>query len=695
MEKRYTFCRICEAGCGFVAEVEGNRILKYYPDQDHPFSKGYACVKGRHMPEVQYHSKRLKYPLKKVNGRFDRVSWEQVVDEIGSRLLAIKEEYGPHSIGAYMGNVLAYSYSAVLYSGAFMNFIGTRNSYGPGSQDCSNKFAHSRRFYGSSFSIIFPDLDNIDYFLALGTNPLASHFTFVNCPDPAAKLREMERRGCRIVWINPRRTESARLVGKHHFIRPNTDIYLLLGMISYILENGREDREFVANNSRGMDELRKIIREFGSDLDRIAGITGISRNHIIEMTEDFLAASAEGGAAAYGRVGVDRGPFATLRAWAMDVLNFITGNIDKRGNLFSPGFYNIARLNDLAEQAATEVTRSRIGDFPAVVSCLPAATLAEEILTPGDDQIRSLLVMSGDPLISLPNSRKLERALNGLDLLVSIDVFMNDTGALADYILPATTFLEREEYSHFMAAYNPMSFVHYSKAVVEPEGEVRDEWRIFNLLSERMGIPSLGEDPFEVLRMLFPGEDQAKFEAMRRSECGIFLNDARKAPYDVLFPEAITTADRLIPLMPEEYLPEMETLRDWSPPVDDLFPLSLISGRRVETINSWIHVRGETNYCYVNPEDVSGLGLEDGQMVRVASRVNSVEIPVKLTDDLMPGVVWIPHGWGRTVRDAPEMAVEKRGVNVNLLIDDDWTKLEPFAGMVMLDGVPVRVEPVA
>jgi len=377
----------------------------------------------------------------------------------------------------------------------------------------------------------------------------------------------------------------------------------------------------------------------------------------------------------------------------MDVLNFITGNIDKRGNLFSPGFYNIARLNDLAEQAATEVVRSRIGDFPAVVSCLPAATLAEEILTPGEDQIRALLVMSGDPLISLPNSRKLERALNELDLLVSIDVFMNDTGTLADYILPATTFLEREEYSHFMAACNPMSFVHYSKAIVAPEGEVRDEWQVFNLLSERMGIPSLGEDPFEVLQMLFPGEDQAKFGAMRRSERGIFLNDDKRAQYGVLFPEAIKTPDRLIPLMPEEYLPEMEKLRDWTPPVDDLYPLALISGRRVETINSWIHVRGETNYCYVNPKDAAGLGLEDGRLVRVSSRVGSVEIPLRLTGDLMPGVVWIPHGWGRTVKEVPEMAVGKLGVNVNLLTDDDWMKLEPFAGMVMLDGVPVRLDP--
>ncbi len=203
MEKRYTFCRICEAGCGFTAEIDSNRITAYYPDTEHPVSRGYGCVKGRHMLDIQYHPKRLGFPLKKVNGQFERISWGQAIDEIGTRLVELKEQYGPDSIGAYMGNVLAFSFAAVLYSGALMSFIGTRNSYGPGSQDCSNKFAHSRRFYGSAFTIIFPDVDNIDFFLAMGTNPQSSHFTFLNCPSPMEKLKEMEERGCRIVWVNP------------------------------------------------------------------------------------------------------------------------------------------------------------------------------------------------------------------------------------------------------------------------------------------------------------------------------------------------------------------------------------------------------------------------------------------------------------------------------------------------------------
>lgn len=693
MDKKYTFCRICEPGCGFVAEVDDNRIVNYYPDPDHPVSKGYACVKGREMLTKQYHPRRLRFPLKRRNGEFERVSWDQAIDEIGSKLLQLKDKCGPHSIGAYMGNVMAYSHSAVLYSGALMSFIGTRNSYGPGSQDCSNRFAQSKRFYGSSFTILIPDLDNIDYFLALGTNPQASHFTFAGYPHPTQQLKKMEQRGCKIVWVNPRRTESAKAVGEHYFIRPNSDIYLLLGMINYVLENKREDTEFIQTHSKGIDKLREIAREHGGDLERIANVTGISEQDIIKITEGFLEASSRGGASVYARVGTDRGPFATLKAWAVDVLNFITGNIDKKGNLFSPGFYNTARFGDLAPTSALgQEPRSRIGDFPSVATCMPAATMADEILTPGEGQIRAMLVMSGDPLISCPNARKLEKAFRDLELLVCIDIFMNDTGTLADYILPTTTFLEREEYSHFTCAFNPMSFVHYSKPVVKPEGEVKDEWQIFNLLGEKMDIPTLGNQPFEVLKMLFPGENQTKLEEMLKSEKGIFFNEERRPQQNALLPDGLNLPDKLIPLVPDDYLGELGKLGKWEVPHDKDYPLSLVSGRKVETINSWIHARGDTNYCYVNPEDAKELGIQDGETIKVSTGVGSIEIPAKLSEDMMQGVVWIPHGWGRTVETVPQMAVEKRGANVNLITDDDWHKLEPFAGMVMLDGIPVKLE---
>lgn len=696
MDKKYTFCRICEACCGFVAELEGNRIVKYSADRDHPVSKGYSCIKGHEMLNIQYHPKRIKFPLKRKNGQFERISWEQAIEEIGSKLVELKDKYGPHSIGAYLGTVIMpFNFSAVLYSGAFMRSIGTRNIYGPGSQDSSNKFAHSLRFYGAPLTIISPDFDRIDYLLAFGSNPLAGHFTFANFPNPSGRLKEMGKRGCKIAWINPRKIEAAKAVGEHYFIRPGTDPYLVFGMLNYVLENDLEDKGFVKTHSKGIDKLREVAKEFGSDLEKIEEITGVAKEDIIRITKDFLAASKKGGAAAYGRTGSDRGPFGTLMAWSVDALNFITGNVDKRGNYYAPGFLNVGTLGETEGMASGEEPRSRIGGLSSLMGNLPAAIMADEILTPGEGQIRAMIVAGGDPLISCANAKKLEKAFRNLELLVSIDIFVNDTGTISDYVLPATTFLEREEFSYFTSSFNPMTFVNYSPAIVAPEAERKDDWEIFNLLGEKIGMPALGERPIEILKMLFPGkEEQEKLEELLKSEKGIFLNKEKKVQYNVLLPDKIKFPDRLIPLVPDDYLEEFDKFRKWEISYDPDYPFSMISGRQVETINSWLHARGDTNYCYVNPEDAKGLGIEDNEVIRVSSRIGSIEIPAKLTHDLMRGVVWIPHGWGRTVETVPEMAVEKRGVNVNLITDDDWRKLETFGGMVKLDGIEVKLEKV-
>lgn len=695
MEKKFTFCRICEATCGFIAEVDENRIVKYYPDKDHPVSKGYCCAKGREMVKKQYHPKRLRHPLKRIGDTYERISWEQAIEEIGEKIVKLNQSLGPHCIGAYVGNVLAFSYSAVIFSGSFFQFLGTRNIYGPGSQDCNNKFAHSQRFYGSPLTIISPDFENIDYFIGLGTNPLASHFTLANFPNPSRRLKDMEKRGCKIVWINPRKTEAAKIAGDHIFIKPNTDIYLLFGMIHYVLENHLQDKDFINTYSKGIDQLRDISRQLGSDLDMISQVTGIEKGDIIKLTGEFAETSRKGAASMYGRVGTDRGPYATLLAWAIDVFNFITGNIDKKGNFYSQGFLNVSKLGDADGGISSEIPkerRSRIGDFEPVMGYLPAATMADEILTPGEGQIKAMIILGGDPLVSCPNTGKLEKAFRNLELSVSIDIFMNDTGIISDYLLPTTTFLEREEFSFVMSAFNQTSFVSFSPAVVNPEDDVKDEWEIFNLLGERIGVPILGDQPLEVLKQLFPGEEQKGLEKLLKSEKGIFLNEEKKARYNVLLPDEIKLPDRLIPLVPEDYIKEFERFKELGLPHDAEYPFSLVSGRQVETINSWIHVRGETNYCFLNPEDAKSLGIDDYDNIRVSTRIGSIDIPARITRDLMKGVVWIPHGWGRTIENVPELAVEKKGVNVNLITDDDWTKLESFGGMVMLDGIQVKLE---
>ncbi len=699
MDKKYTYCRICEGSCGFIAEIENGRLSKYYPDKDHPISKGYSCIKGRKMIDVQNDPKRVKYPLKKVEDTYERISWDQAIDEIATKFIETKKSYGPGSIGMYFGNPVAFSYSMTMYSAGFMKILGSKNLYSAGSQDCNNKFAHSRKFYGSSLIIIVPDFDNIDYFLGLGTNPYSSHFSFVVFPRPIQRLRAMEARGCKIVWINPRKTESAKKVGDHLFIRPNSDIYLLLGMINYVLENNLEDSKFIAQYSKGIEELRKFAKEFGGDLDKVAKITGISKKNVIQIVNDFLGASKKGGASVYGRAGTDRGSFATLLAWTIDTFNFITGNIDKKGNFYSSGVVDaleIAKIGGIGSSQKTRKSKSgsRIGNFPSVLGTYPAATMAEEILTPGDGQIKAMFVVAGDPLVSCPNTKRLEQAFKNLDPLVSIDFYVNDTALLADYILPATTFLEREDFTLTTSSFNPIPFACYSDAIVPVDGEQKPEWDIFNLLGAKMGLPTFGGPAIDVIKATLPRADKKRFRTLLKSEKGIWLNEEHTIKYNTLLPDRIQHPDKLIDLLPADYYEEFEKLRQWQGLENSKFPFSLISGREIETINSWLHAKDGVNFCYINSKDAITLGIEDYQQIRVISPINSIEIPVKTTPDLMSGVVWIPHGWGRTIKTIPKIAKKKPGTNVNIITDDNWKNLETFAGMVLLDGVPVKLEKV-
>ncbi|MBD3227804.1 MAG: molybdopterin-dependent oxidoreductase [Candidatus Lokiarchaeota archaeon] len=693
--KKFTYCRICEGSCGFVSEVEGNKLVKYYPDREHPVSKGYSCIKGRHMINIQNHPKLLKYPLKKIDGSFKRISWEQTIDEIGQTFLELKNNYGPDSIGLYFGNPTAFSYSATIYSAAFMKFMGSRNLYSAGSQDCNNKFAHSKRFYGSSLIIVVPDFENIDYLLALGTNPAASHFSFVVFPRPMQRLKQMEKRGCKIVWINPRYTEAAKKVGKHYFIKPNTDIFLLFGMVNYILENNLEDTEFINTYSKGIEELRKIAKEFGGDLDEVERITKIKKETIINITKSFLAASKKGGASVYGRAGTDRGSFATLLAWLIDVLNFITGNLDKKGNFYSYGLIDAVEITKMGGIGSSKKSKkkkylSRIGEFSTVMGTYPAALMADEILTPGEGQIRGMIVMAGDPLVSCPNTIKLKKAYENLDVLVSIDFFINDTGTISDYILPATTFLEREDFMLTTSSFNPIPYCNYTDAILEPGSERKPEWEIFNLLSEKMGIVKLGGPPIKTFQYTLSRKDRKTFRKLIKSEKGIWLNEEKKIQYNTLLPDRIQHSDKLIHLMPSDYYGEFEKLRTWKGVDDDHF--SIISGRQIETINSWIHARGDTNYCYISSKDARRLGVEDHQEILVSTEIGSIKIPVKISSDLLEGVIWLPHGWGRTVKDVPDIAIEKKGINVNKITNDNWKGLETFAGMAFLDGFPANIE---
>lgn len=709
-----TFCRICEAACGMVATVEDGRVTKLRPDPEHPLSAGYACPKGIAMTEVQNDPDRVLHPLRRrPDGEFERVSWESAMANITQRLKRIHADHGPASIAWYMGNPAAFSYSHVLWVKGFLDAIGTPHYYSAGSQDVNNRFAASALLYGTPLVVPIPDLKRTRFLFMVGANPLVSHGSVMSAPRVRDQLSAVVGRGGRIVVVDPRRTETARQF-EHVPITPDTDAWLLLGMLHTIFAEGLADERFLAEHARGADVLRSAVLPHAPE--DVAGRTGVPAETIRALARDFAAAD---GAAAYGRTGSCLGRFGTLVSFLLDALNAVTGNLDRPGGAVF-GRPPVA-LDDLGERsglASYAKVRSRFGGFPDVLGNLPAALLPKEIETPGERQVRALFVSAGNPVLSVPDGDALERALGKLDLCVSLDFYVNETNRHADYVLPAATWLERDDVPLALLGFFTTPFIQHTEPVVEPAGEAREEWEVIEDLSRALGVtPSsigplrlLGRagvrlSPRRVLDVLVRTGPAGDGFGLRRG--GLSVDKLRRHPHGLVLAEHVATGvlgekvrhrDGLVRLDPPEVLGELGRL-ERSNGHDPGFPLRLIGMRELRSHNSWMHNApllmrgGRVHALRVHPDDAAAHGLEDGGEARVASKAGEVAVPVKVTDEMTPGTVALPHGWGH--RGGWRVANANAGVNVNRLASGEPEDLERLAGMAFLNGIPVRVEPVA
>src|SRR5436309_9010845 len=466
-EEKVTFCRICEAHCGMVATVEEGRVTKLRPDPAHPLSRGYACPKGIAMTDVQNDPDRVLYPLRRTaSGDFERVSWEDALADIGPRLRRIKDEHGPASIGWYMGNPGAFSYSHALWVKGFLDGLGSPHYYTAGSQDVNNRFAASALLYGSPVVVPIPDLRRTTFLLMVGANPLVSHGSVLTAPRVRDQLNDVVRRGGRVVAVDPRRTETARQY-EHLAIRPDSDAWLLLAMINVIFDSGLANRAFLSSSTLGADGLEQLARPFmPEEAERHTGIAAVD---VRALARDFATAPA---AAAYGRTGSCLGRFGTLVAFLLDALNAVTGNLDRPGGaVFGRPAIAIDEVAERFGLASYGQVRSRFGGFPDVLGNLPASLLPREIETSGERQLHALMVSAGNPVLSVPDGAALARALGKLDLLVSLDFYVNETNRHADYILPTTTWLERDDTPVAFLGFYTTPFVQHSDPVVAPAGE--------------------------------------------------------------------------------------------------------------------------------------------------------------------------------------------------------------------------------
>jgi anaerobic selenocysteine-containing dehydrogenase len=730
MAEKATYCRICEPLCGMVATVEDGRLLKLRPDPDHPLSQGFACPKGIAFEQVHNDPDRVLHPLKRrPDGSFEQVSWDHAMGDIVTRLRAIHDAHGAEAIGWYWGNPGAFSASHTLWLAAFMTLLGSPHLFTAGSQDVNSRFVASHLLYGSSLVVPIPDLARTDLLVVLGANPLVSHGSVLTSPRIKEQLHAIVARGGRVVVVDPRRTETAKAF-EWLPITPDGDAWLLLSLLNVLFEEQLYDACALEDQASGVDALRTLAKPFAPE--QTAAHSGVDAQQVRELARALAGTER---AALYGRTGTCLGRHGTLVSFLLDAVNVVAGNLDRAGGamfgtLGLPGERLLTQLALKLVPVGYGNRRNRLGGFPEVLGSEPASLMAKEIATPGSGQIKALFVSAGNPVLSVPNGDELEAAMERLDLCVSLDLYVNETNAHADYVLPATTMYERADFPLPFQTYLTTPFRQATEAIVPPAGEAREEWEPIDELMVGMARRSRGLAALQLVRrtLALAGrrlEPQLLLDlVVRLAEGGDRLGLRRggltlkrlleQHPHGKVLRSHLRAGvlgrvtlhrDRRVALDHAAIAAEVADLRKRAESgADAYFPLRLIGMRELRSENSWMHnapllLRGGRRQCArMHPADAAARGLEEESVVRLVTRHGAIELPVTLTDDLKQGVVAVPHGWGHKGTGGwrrANAAARGGGVNVNLLMSSEPEDLERLAGMAVLNGVPVRAEAVA
>ncbi len=726
-EQKVTYCRICEASCGLVATVEDGRLVQLRPDPEHPLSQGFACPKGIAFTDVQNDPDRVLHPLRRqADGTFVRVGWDEALEDIGERLRTAVSSYGGEGIGWYFGNPSAFSYSHTLWLQGLALGLGSKHLYSAGSQDVNNRFAASSLLYGASFVVPIPDLDRTDFLLVVGANPVVSHGSIISAPRMKEQMKAITARGGRVVVVDPRRSETAALF-EHVPVQPDGDAWLLLSLLHVVFAEGLADEAAIARQSTGVELLRRAAAEHPPEATAVH--TGLDPDAVRRLARDLAAAPS---AAVYGRTGSCLGTQGTLVSFLLDALALVTGNLDRPGGgVFGRSPLPIEALGQKVNLLSYDRMRSRIGGFPDVLGTFPAALMAKEMTTPGRGQLRTLFVSAGNPVLSVPNGEELVEALAGLDLMVSLDLYLNETNRHADYVLPATTWLEREDAPIAFLSLFTKPFVQFTEAVVPAYGEARPEWEVIEELARRAGVPLFAPPlagrrvsrvvaggqrllsavapltPRRALALAFRvGNGQGPRGWLRGGR--LSLAEVAAHPHGLVLAEHHATGvleevvehrGGKVRLDPPPIAAELDRLaeRGRQAPDED-YPLRLIGLRELRSHNSWMHnaptlMKGKRRHgMRIHPKDAADLGVTDGQECTVASRHGRIALPAMVTEEVRPGTVAIPHGWGHA-GGGWQRANAAGGANVNQLASTDPDDLERLAGMAVLNGIRVAVAP--
>ncbi|MDP1829110.1 MAG: molybdopterin oxidoreductase family protein [Archangium sp.] len=699
----YRACNLCEAICGLAIEHEHGKILGIRGDREDPFSRGHICPKAVALKDVYEDPDRLRHPVRREGDRFVEVSWDEAFSDIGQRLRAIRQEHGKDAVAFAQGNPVLHNYGASIYAQTLLPWaLGTRNRFSSASVDNLPRMLVSRWMYGNQVILPVPDLDRTAHFLILGANPMASNGSVMTAPDLPKRLKALRERGGRLVVIDPRRTETADVADAHHFIRPGTDAFFLLGFLHTLFSEELLHLDRIPVPVEGLKEVRALALEYPPS--RVAPLTGIAAETIVRLARDFSAAPS---AVCYGRMGVSVQEFGLLATWLIDVINVVTGNLDRVGGpmFTSPAVDLVAIARRTGQPGSFDSFRSTVRGLPEFNGELPIATMAEEL----EANARALIITAHNPVLSAPNGRRLDGVLAKLELMVAVDLYVNETTRHAHYILPSTTTLEHDHYDLALHAVGIRNTARWNGALFEPPAGLLHDWEIFlRLIAE---VSPLGKAALAVGKRVTPrtivdlllraGPTKLTVAKLEQSPHGVDLGPLEPrlkklcrrielAPAQML--KAAAEAERKMRQGEATREAREEGVGERA---NQLF---LIGRRDLRSNNSWMHnshrlVKGRPRCTlHMHPDDAAPRGLESGKVVSVTSRVGSIEVPVEVTDSVMPGVVSLPHGWGHG-RTGVRLSVASAhaGVSMNDLTDENV--VDQSCGTAVLNGLRVEVCP--
>lgn len=696
IKTHYRTCNICEAMCGLEIKYRDAEILSIKPDKEDPFSRGHICPKAVALQDFYEDPDRLQTPVRRTDAGWEAISWEDALAEIGENIQRIQLEHGKDSVGVYLGNPNAHNFGNALVLPYLIKALGSKNRFSSASADQLPHHMASNYMFGAGMVIPVPDIDRTDFMMIIGGNPVVSNGSMMTAAGVPDRIKDIKKRDGRVVVVDPRFTETSRIATEHVFIRPEKDALFLMAMIHTIITENLVELGHLEGTIHGLGELAEAAADFTPE--SVANVVGISAQKIRELARDMAGAPT---AVCYSRMGASTQLFGALCLWLTNALNIITGNFDSEGGAMLPmPALDLLRTSPKGKPSSYGRYKSRVRNLPYNNSEFPVATMADEIITEGEGQIRAMFTIAGNPVLSAPGGDTLDDAFSQLDYMVSVDIYLNETTRHANIILPATHGLEIAHFDVFFNSFAVRNTVKYSEPMLEKTGDQKPDWEILKLLATAVAdVPDDGITPEFILdiglKNGFYKDQGMSLKKLQENPHGIDLG-----PLKPCLDERIRTADSCIQLAPQIFLDDLPRLKEFAATDAERrkeYPFEMIGRRLARSHNTWTQnsyrlVKGRNPVTVqMHTKDAERLGVNKGQLVSIRSSTGRIEIEADVNDDILPGVVSIPQGWGHN-REGIEMSVAAKqpGISINSLTDA--RRIDPVSGNAALNGTPVAIE---